>query len=635
MKKVSALLISALMVLVTASTVLAAPVASIKEETTETMKASSFESNNSDTSRPQDKGNIYAGYAITDGKLDAANSNWTGSAVNINLNNSVKGEGFTAVRASGKDTGIYVKGKLELTDESDGRIASDLTGTGAAITAADGAAVTAYDMDYYSEGFARSFAVIEDSSLIIQKSDILAMGKDPLTAAWSGYNNSDDDAKMISAPWILGVQGGVRAVNVLGKNSSLIVADSTVSAGGAGAISADNCEDPYLYLYNSTLNIVPESAGGMNSGWKILGYDEDAYGSGFASSVYGGAKEYLYGVTVNGATYASVLSGGETTFAELEKGKNYKALNAKGESLGTYVPEKSAPAVINSVFGFMADDEGTVNVLKGTAVNTEESTFLYKDADVTLNVEASMLNPANGIILQMIDNDEKTVGGSDPFETYLYEEAGFPAEVAEDSDAADGNTVELNLAKGSYAGDIYNATGYFGQAPDALTVNIAADAKLDGDIALASHVHGIWLNGRKAEDVVKAIEEANEYHEKVGGYYKNTEPVEYVFLDEDGQVTEDEAKAVAIQFTKFSIIEYYLMGHVLNMVNYNGLSSVDVNVKGTWNVASTSLVSSLNIEKGAHVYGEITELSDGSILIEPSKEEAEIGTYGAAAEADK
>ena len=30
----------------------------------------------------------------------------------------------------------------------------------------------------------------------------------------------------------------------------------------------------------------------------------------------------------------------------------------------------AVPAVINSVFGFMADDAGTVNVLKGTAVNT-------------------------------------------------------------------------------------------------------------------------------------------------------------------------------------------------------------------------------------------------------------------------
>ena len=629
MKKVCALLISVLMVLVTASTVFASPVASMKEENTETMKASSFESNNSDTSRPQDKGNIYVGYAITDGKLDADNSNWTGGATSITLNSSVSGEGFTAVRASGKDTHSFVKGKLDLTDESDGRIASDITGTGAAITAADGAAVTAYDMEYYSEGFARSFAVIEDSSMIIQNSEILAMGKDPLTASWVGYSNSDDDAKMISAPWVLGVQGGVRAVNVLGKNSSLIVADSTVSAGGSGAISSDNCEEPYLYVYDSTLNIVPESAGGMNSGWKILGYDEDAYGSGFASSAFGGAQEHLYGVTVNGATYAAILSGGEITYSELERGKTYKALNAKGDSLGTYVPEKRVPAVINSVFGFMADDAGTVNVLKGTAVNTEESTFLYKDADVTFNVEASMLNPANGIILEMIDNDAKTVGGADPFETYLSEEAGFPAESSEAE--GESNTVELNLANGSYAGDIYNATGYFGQAADALTVNIAADAKLAGDIALASHVHGIWLNGRAAEDVVKAIEEANEYHAKVGGYYKDTEPVEYVFLDENGLVTEDESKAVAVQFTRFSIIEYYLMGHVLNMVSYNGQSTVDVNVKGTWNVASTSLVSSLTIEKGAHVFGEIIELADGSILIQPSEEEAEVGTYGTAA----
>ena len=667
MKKLSAVLISALMVMVMAVTVFAAPAATqtapaeagsniapgteavnpqqvpvaqqqqqaapvvpMTEESIEGMKVSSFATNDSDTSRPQDEGKIYVGYAITEGALDAANSNWTGNAANIALNNSVTGEGFTAVRASGEGSNVYISGKLELKDASDGQVASDFTGTGTAIVVSGGASAVAYDMDYYSEGFARSFAIVQDSSLVIQNSDILAMGKNPLKEAWDGYYNSANMSMMISPPWVLGIQGGIRAINVLGEGTSLVIADSTVTAGGWGVVSTDGCKNPYLYLYNSTLNILPESAGGMNSGWKILGYDADAYGSGYGSYIIGGAQEYFYGVTVNGATYASILTGGDAYYTGLEKSMNYEAKDAKLESLGSYMTNKAVNTTINTVFGFMAHNSGSINVLKGATVNTAESTFLYKDADVAWNVDGGTLNPGNGIILQMIDNDDKTVGGFDPFGTYLTEEAGFPTEGFAGEEGKKGNNVILSLAGGSYTGDVYNATGYYKQAADALTVTVAKNASLEGDIALASHVHGMWLHDRKVDDVVAAIEEANAYHAEIGGYYKDTEPMEYVLLDADGQVTEDKEKASAIQFTKFSTIEYYLLGHVLNMVYNNGLSTIDVNVEGTWRVASTSLVNTLQIAEGGHVFGEITELSDGTLLLVPAETELAAGTYGAA-----
>ena len=161
-------------------------------------------------------------------------------------------------------------------------------------------------------------------------------------------------------------------------------------------------------------------------------------------------------------------------------------------------------------------------------------------------------------------------------------------------------------------------------------MTVAKNASLTGDIALASHIHGMWLHGRNVDDITAAIEEANAYHAEIGGYYKDTEPMEYVLLDEAGQVTEDKEKATAIQFTKFSTIEYYLLGHVLNMVYNNGLSTIDVNVEGTWRVTATSLVNSLTVAEDAHVFGEITELSDGTLLLVPSEKELAAGTYGIA-----
>ena len=637
------------------------------------LKVSSFATNDNDKSRPQDEGHIYVGYAITDGQLDADNSNWEGDIANIALDNVVEGEGFTAIRAEG-DTTVSVTGNLVLQDDSDGQFVSDFTGTGVGITGANGAKIYADNMMYLSTGFARSFAIIQNGTLVLTNSDITALGRNPLTDAWDGYYNSANTSMMISPPWVLGIQGGIRALNVLGSNSTLVVADSTVTAGGWGVLSTDGCQQPSLHLYNSTLNILPESEGGMNSGWAILGYDENAYGSGYGSYIIGSAQEYFKGMTINGATYASILTGGDAYYDCLIADETYQATAPDGTVIGAYTAKEDVPTTINTVFGFMAHNSGSMNILNGTVVNTAAATALYKSADSVWTFDDAELHPGSGIIFQMIDNDDSTVGGFNPFGTYLKEEAGFPKDAYADavayvfttdtkvdpaktyytSDTDDasgyavvenptdagtvayyekstgGNQVTVNFKNHLYDGDLYNATGYYNQASDALTVNIDVSATLQGDIALASHVHGIWLNGRPVDDVIAAIDAANAYHANIGGYYEGLEDIEYVFLDAEGAVTEDKDAAAAIQFTKFSTAEYYLLGQVLNMINNNGLATIDVNVDGVWYPQRASLVTYLKVAEGAHVYGTVTELEDGSVLITPSEETVKPGEYGSA-----
>ena len=648
-KKLTAAIISLMMVFAAAISV---PAAEAVSETTADMTASSFSSNTGYLNGRKDEGKIYIGYAIIDGKLDEGNSNWEGSSTDIVLNNEVSGEGFTAVRVTG-DSSVSISGRLKLSDESDGQMVSDFTGLGSAVTAAQGAWVYVDDMNYTSEGFGRSFAVLRNSSMVIRNSDITAMGNIPLVNTWDGYYNSASASMMVVSPWVLGILGGIRTINLMGASSSLVVADSALSAGSWAVISTDSCSEPYLWVFGSSLNILPGSAGGMNSGWKILGYEEDAYGSGYGTYLIGEAQEYLYGAAINGATYASILDEGDVYYQELKAGETYPARDVNGTDLGSYDAEHDVDTVIHTVFGFLVRDHGSIHVLEGTTVDTAECIFLYKAGNAVLDVSGADLHPGNGIILQMMDADNKTVGGKDPFGTYLVEAPGFPeAEAAgadetdgsyasggfaeasgeisaEPADVVPGEIVELNLANGIYDGDIYNATGYYGQAADSLTVTIAEDAELDGDIALTSHVHGIWLNGRSADDVIAAIDEANAYHDEIGGYYADTDPIEYRFLDIDGRGTEEKDQAAAIQFTKFSIMEYYLLGHVLNMIRYNGRSIIDVKAEGTWKVRTASLLTSLEIADGAHVFGEIILLDDGSILLLPSDTEAAPGTYRA------
>ena len=564
------------------------------------MFASSFSTNNQNQNRPQDEGHIYVGYSISDGQLDEPNSNWTGNTDEIVLDAVVEGAGFTAVRSFG-DNSIRVSGTLVLADETGGQNASEFTGAGAAITGSSGTYFEVDSMDFAGEGFARSFAVLQDASMNVSGSEIMAMGRDPLWDSWDGYENTADPAKMISPPWSLGIQGGALAINLLGSEASLIIDDSQIIIGGWGCISTDGCEKPYVEVINSSMSILPESAGGMGSGWSILGYGRDNYGSGFG--VYAGSNSHvcLRSTLVNGTTYGIVLAGGEVLL---------QGISAED------------PTLVHSVFGIMADGSGTVSVMDDTRIYTAASSFLYKDGDSVWNIDGAELHPGNGVILQMIDNDEMTVGNADPLELYMEEEAGFP--VAADEGDNEKNNVKIRFANGLYTGNIYNATGYYHQAADSLEVSIAENAELDGDIALSSCVHGMLFNGRRADDILAAVEEADNAHQ-----YKDLDEIEYTLINASGQTVNNPQEAIGIQFTRFSILEYYLMGHVINLVHYNGRALLNVTVEGTWRVKQASLLTGLHISENAHVYGVVIELEDGSVLIGASENEALPGDYGA------
>ena len=63
---------------------------------------------------------------------------------------------------------------------------------------------------------------------------------------------------------------------------------------------------------------------------------------------------------------------------------------------------------INSdAFGFMAHNSGSLTITDNTVVNTDNATFLIKSGDVDLNVnDGAKINTKDGVILQMIDNDD-------------------------------------------------------------------------------------------------------------------------------------------------------------------------------------------------------------------------------------
>lgn len=644
------------------------------EEKIEDMTVSSYGTLTANATRSSyDAGHIYVGYDIVDNALVAAESNWTtADAQNIVLNNSVVGEGFTAVRANNSQ--VNITGTLKTSSGgASGEFASDFTGTGAAVIVNGGSTVTVEDVNFESDGFVRTFAMLYGDAntstiLKIKDSDIVAYGADPLTEAYDGYYNSAQTTMMLSSPWVLGIQGGIRTANVLGTKATLITEGSYIAAGGWGVLSTDGCTAPRFWILDTTLEILSEDEGGMNAGADILGY-ENKYGSGYGTFLIGSSDEHFLGTTFEGTTYASIMNGGTAVYQGLVAGESYELTDAyTDEVIEVYTAQETVPTVINSVFGVTAQNSGTVSLLNGAEANVEEALFIYRSGSSDWLLDGAEVNVSSGVILQMMDNDDSTIGGFNPFGTYLKEASGLATEaytdgttytfttdtvvdpaktyyqatsdgyevVANPTDegtvayyekSSGGSKVTLTLANGAYNGDALNGTGYYNQAPDALYVTIEDSAVLTGDIALTSHFHGISLEGRDVDQVIAAIEAQNARHAEIGGYYEGLEDIQYEFFNKDFQICGKE-DAAYIHFTQFAIPEYFLLGQVENAVYANGLATADVTVNGTWIVEEESLVSYLKIAEGASVYGELIENADGTFTILPSQNLIPAGEYG-------
>ena len=583
------------------------------------MAVSSYSTLDPDTSRPRDAGHIYVGYDVVNGYLNAAESNWAASdPANLQVSGAVEGPGFTALHASGAATNVNLSGELTLADDTQGYYASDFTGTGAAVVATDSASVFATGLDLTTRGFVRAaFLSYKGAKVVLDDCNIVTYGANPLTQAYEGYVNSANTSAMISPPWVLGIQGGIRTVNVLGDRASLIITNSRLASGGWGVLSTDGCSNPAFYVADSTLEVLPESQGGMDSGSALFSYAADAYGSGYGSYVIGNARENFYGVTINGATYAAIAREGTAVYQSSNGAIDL--YSAQGDLVKTH-NGAGQNSQINTVFGFLSHsgEDCQVEVLDGTVVNTAEAAFLYKSSGTaTYLVDNAQLNSASGVLLQMIDDDDSSVGMGNMsnmgFNTSLNEAAGLPS-VSGKVTGLDGNAqVVMTLTNGAYAGDLYNGTGYYGQGGDVLNLTIGQGAALTGDVALTQTIHGVPYSPA----AIAALQALGS-------------DVSYVLLDESFAITQDEARAAYIQLTSFSINQYYCLGHVLNSLYYNGNSAVNVTVKdgGVWTVEDTSLITCLTIEEGSTVYGALSENPDGSLTLTASGTALAAGVYG-------
>ena len=266
----------------------------------------------------------------------------------------------------------------------------DFVGYGAAVVA-DGTS-TALVVDSASisnHGAVRLGAVVTNGATALIKNSSIQVRNGVLP---SDYVPTVNLATMESAPWMLAIDGNVRATNLLGNNSIAAYVNSSITSESWGVLSTDAGSDCTLVAVNSVVT---------NSG-----------SNGYGTYVIGDAVEYLLGTQFDVGTYATIFTGGTATYADSDSA-TVAALN-KSLSLGLTAEDlrslKPRSTVVNSRrFGFMWHDQGTLTIEGGTQINSPHATFLNKGQQIDVTVDGSKgarLNPRDGILLQVMDNDD-------------------------------------------------------------------------------------------------------------------------------------------------------------------------------------------------------------------------------------
>jgi hypothetical protein len=248
-----------------------------------------------------------------------------------------------------------------------GNGANDFVGYGAGIMTDGKAEVTIENAKINNTGAVRTAIYVGGDSITKVNNSYIEAHNGTLPA---GYEFSVAPGKMMEVPWMLGVTGNLRATNLTG-NGTVYFTNTRFKVQGWGALSTDNVgTTPRLYATKCTVDVTESGYGAFTLGTNISTFSN---------------------CTFNVKDYGIISQDGSSVFTD-----------------GT---------VVNSQrFGAMYWGSGaSLTIDKGSVFNTKSTAIQLKGGATSIVVDNAKLNPGNGIILQMIANDDPNqMGGGGP-----------------------------------------------------------------------------------------------------------------------------------------------------------------------------------------------------------------------------
>ncbi|WP_221800930.1 hypothetical protein [Oceanobacter mangrovi] len=317
------------------------------------------------------------------------------------------------VTSSADSTDPFNYSISDLTVDFTGNGGNDFAGFGAAIYSSGYADVSVDNTTINTTGAIRTAVFAGgNSTMRVNNSDIYVQnGTLP-----DDYEFTVALGEMMEVPWMLGLTGNVRATNLVESGTAYYI-NSTVKAQGWGALSTDDTDSVRLYCIGSTLET-----------------EESGYG---AYSI-GDALDTFSDCTVNVNDYGLIMAAeGSGTFTD-----------------GTVVNSDRFGVMLHS------SGTGTLTIERGSVFNTGEAVIQAKGSFPTIVASDSELNSEDGIILQMMANDDPY------FATFMAENPDLFSGTSDAGEATasftdmtlDGDIIQGNTASGNLAVTLASTT---------------------------------------------------------------------------------------------------------------------------------------------------------------------------------
>ncbi|MFT3907740.1 MAG: right-handed parallel beta-helix repeat-containing protein [Steroidobacteraceae bacterium] len=271
-----------------------------------------------------------------------------------------KEEKFNGILVTGDSTYRIEKPTFNFT----GNGGNDFAGFGAAIMSSGRARVTVDKATINTTGAVRTAIFVGgDSDMTVNDSSIeVHNGTLP-----ADYAFTIQVGKMMEVPWMLGLTGNVRATNLVDR-ATVHYNRSHIRTQGWGALSVDAAEHTRMYVKDSTIETVE---------------------SGYGAYTIGDSHDYFSHCTFKVADMALIVAAnGSATFSD-----------------NTVVDSGRFGVVMHSGSG------GTLTLDSGTVFNTRSTGIQVKGRGAIIVVDDARIKPANGILLQAMENDDPMAGG--------------------------------------------------------------------------------------------------------------------------------------------------------------------------------------------------------------------------------
>lgn len=273
--------------------------------------------------------------------------------------------------------GQYTIDDVRICMEGDGT--DDFVGLGAAIAASGHAKVTVNRAQIRTRGITRGALFVGgDSEVTVNDSELALESYVPTPEQLAAGRALQ---RMMEPPWSMSIRGNGRTTN-LAERGRMTLNRCHVTSNSWGVLSVDGAQVNRMYVKDSLIELTGESGYGSFSIADDLDYDYESLGDWGCMDVFDHS-------VVRAPTYGIVMS--------------------LGTAGGEY---KNGSEVYSGRHGaFIFRNCGILKVNSGSAFRTKGCSFLVKGSNVRIEADDAVLEPENGVILRLMDNDDTGMEG--------------------------------------------------------------------------------------------------------------------------------------------------------------------------------------------------------------------------------